>query len=206
MKTVLVANRKGGCGKTLAAVTIAAALAPKGRVALADADPQKSAWRWLKSRPPEASAIRGLDWTSRGEIGTAPKNLDWLVLDAPGGLAKDRSARLIAEADAILVPVLPSAFDVDSTKRFLREIEDIKRVRKGRVDVHLLANRVRSGARASDRLRRFFDTLDTRPIAWITDRAAYGELAEEGLSVFDRPQRSYAAMRAQWTPLIDALT
>lgn len=206
MKTVLVANRKGGCGKTLAAVTIAAALAPKGRVALADADPQKSALRWLKARPPRAAEIRGLDWTDRGEIGTAPKKLDWLVLDAPGGLAGGRSERLIAEADAILVPVLPSSFDVDSTRRFLREIEDIKRVRKGRVGVHLLANRIRAGARASDRLRRFFDELDVQPIAWITDRAAYAELAEEGLSVFDRPQRAYAAIRAQWTPVIDALS
>ncbi|PJN94246.1 hypothetical protein CNY89_15620, partial [Amaricoccus sp. HAR-UPW-R2A-40] len=44
MRTVLVANRKGGCGKTLTAVTLAAALAGRGgTVALADADPQKSA-------------------------------------------------------------------------------------------------------------------------------------------------------------------
>ena len=41
MKTILVANRKGGCGKTIVAITLAAALAGQGRrVALADADRQ----------------------------------------------------------------------------------------------------------------------------------------------------------------------
>ena len=52
MRTMLVANRKGGCGKTMAAITIAGGLAARGgAVALADADPQKSALRWLKHRP-----------------------------------------------------------------------------------------------------------------------------------------------------------
>ena len=48
MKTILVANLKGGCGKTMTAITLAGALANQGlRVGLADADPQKSSLQWL---------------------------------------------------------------------------------------------------------------------------------------------------------------
>ncbi len=206
MKTILVANRKGGCGKTIVAITLAAALAGQGqRVALADADRQKSASRWLKHRPEGAAPIRAVDWTDGGDFGEAPKKLDWLVIDAPGALTGERATRLVAEAEAVIAPVLPSYFDVDSTGRFLKEIEHLKRVRKGKVGVHLIANRVRAG-RAADRLQAFFRGLDQEPLAWIGERAAYAELAEQGLSVFDKPQRAYAPIRAQWAPVLAALS
>ena len=74
MKTVLVANRKGGCGKTVVAVTLASALAARGHsVGLADADAQKSAQRWLKARPRDAARIEGLNWTKSGAVGDTPK-------------------------------------------------------------------------------------------------------------------------------------
>jgi chromosome partitioning protein len=206
MRTILVANRKGGVGKTMVAITLASGLAGQGRrVALADADPQKSALRWLKHRPVGVPAIAGLDWTSAGRVGEVPKHYDWLVIDAPGALKDGRAEALIAEAEAVVAPVLPSWFDADSTRRFLKDIEDIKRVRKGRVGLHLIANRVRSHLRANDRLRGFFADLGQQPLAWISERAAYGDLSEEGLAVFDKPQRAYAPIRAQWAPVMAAL-
>lgn len=206
MRTVLVANRKGGCGKTLTAITLASALAGRGgAVALADADAQKSALRWLKRRPPTASVIRALDWSHSGDVGDAPKKLDWLVIDAPGALAGVRAEALIAEADSVVTPVLPSSFDADSTRRFLKDIEAVKRVRKGKVAVRLVANRVRPRGNATDRLAAFFADLGQEPVAWIAERSIYADLAEEGLAVFDRPQRSFAAIRAQWAPVLAAL-
>lgn len=205
MRTVLVANRKGGCGKTMAAVTLASALAARGaRVALADADGQKSALHWLKARPADAAPVAALDWSHKGDIGDAPKGLDWLVVDAPGALKGTRAEALVAEADALIAPVLPSAFDADSTRRFLRDIEEIKRVRKGRVGVHLVANRMRTG-RAGERQRGFFADLGEAPVAWIAERSVYADLAAKGLSVFDRRQRGYLVLQEQWAPILAAV-
>ena len=205
MRTILVANRKGGCGKTMVAITLAAALAGQGaKVGLADADPQKSALRWLKQRPDDAAPIRAVDWTGDDDLGEAPKKLDWLVIDAPGALSGEHTERLVAEAAAVLAPVLPSYFDVDSTRRFLKDVEHIKRVRKGKVGVQLIANRVRAG-RAAGRLGAFFDKLGQEPLAWISERSAYADLAEAGLSVFDKPQKLYLPIRAQWAPVMAAL-
>lgn len=206
MKTILVANQKGGCGKTLTAITLAAAFANKGfKVALADADHQKSSLQWLKLRDKAYANIIALDWREESSIGEAPKKTDWLIIDAPGALSGEQAQHLIAESDAMIVPLQPSFFDIDSTRRFLKNIEDIKRIRKGKVAIHLLANRIKSGSMSQAQIQQFFDKIGQQPIAWINERSAYAQLAMQGLTVFDKNQKQYLVIQQQWEPMLRQL-
>lgn len=205
--SVLVANVKGGCGKTVLATTLAAALAVRGagRVALADADPQRSALRWVRRRPAGAAPVEGLDWSKAARLGERPKGLDWLVIDAPGALRGAAAADLVAEARAVVVPLAPGFYDVEATRRFLKDLEALKRVRKGKAEVLPVANRLRAGSRAARALEETFVDLGRAPAARLSERAAYAELAELGLSIFDRPLRALDGPRGQWAPLLAAL-
>ncbi|WP_347453531.1 ParA family protein [Acinetobacter thermotolerans] len=206
MKTILVANQKGGCGKTITAISLASALAEKGyKVALADADNQKSALQWLKHRPEDAAPIQSLDWRDSKSIGDVPKNIEYLIIDAPGASTGKQAEPLISEAHAIIVPLQPSFFDIDSTRRFLKHLQNIKRIRKGKVQILLLANRIRPNAASNQEIQQFFDRIDQQPVAWITERTPYGRLAMQGLAIFDKPQKMYRELQLQWQPVLNAI-
>ena len=42
-------------------------------------------------------------------------------------------------------------------------------------------------------------------MAWIAERSAYGQLAMQGLSIFDKNQKNFLQIQEQWQPLLNAL-
>jgi chromosome partitioning protein len=201
MNTILIANSKGGCGKSTLSVNLAAALALAGQeVMLADADRQKSGLAWARRRPGTARSISVVDWTKGpGEV---PKKVTRLIIDGPAGLRKEGFETLVAEADLIIMPVLPSTFDQDASTAFLEKLDALKSIRKNRKGVAIVGNRMRDRTRAAERLDRFLAGLGHAVVARLRDSMAYGEAAAQGLSIFEargvRP-----VLREDWQPLID---
>ena len=204
MLRVLITNIKGGCGKTTIATNLAAAFAAGGFVTgLAEVDRQRSSLSWLKLRNGHGRVIEGLDW--RKEVGDTPADLRRLVIDAPANLRMRHADDLISEADLVVVPVLASVFDEGSTERFLAKLDELKPIRKGRKTVALVANRLRPRSKATQRLETFLERLGQPIAARLSDRAIYGELAVQGLSVFDIDGHLARPVRDEWRPLLNAI-
>src|SRR5215813_13236074 len=73
MPVVLVANPKGGVGKSTLATNIAGYLASRGHaVMLGDIDRQQSSRLWLSLRPPEAREIRTWEAAEDGDVVRPP--------------------------------------------------------------------------------------------------------------------------------------
>jgi len=201
MITVLVANTKGGCGKTTIATHLAAAFATAGlRAALADADKQGSSLGWLKARPDAMAPIQALDW--RGGPAKLPKDIDRLVIDAPAGMKLKKTEELLRLADVILVPVLPSGFDEPATAAFLKELETLKPIRKSKTAVAVVRNRVQTGSRMAAKLDKFMLGVGHTGVGRLRHRLVYPDIAGRGLTVFDLTGKQNEELREDWGPVL----
>ncbi|MBZ0096596.1 MAG: ParA family protein [Sulfuricella sp.] len=205
MKTILIANPKGGSGKTTLATNLAGYFASQGgRVLLVDLDRQRSASDWLDRRPEFLPAIRGwnsqLDKKAMGE--TRP---DWLVVDSPAGMHGDKLTNALKRAERVIVPVQPSAFDMAATRNFLEELRAEKSVRKAKIEVAMIGMRVDARTRAAADLTSFLDEVGFPVLTLLRDAQIYVQAAGEGLSLFDMaPSRAVRDLE-QWQPLLDWL-
>ncbi|MGB0695849.1 MAG: ParA family protein [Rhodospirillaceae bacterium] len=203
MFVLAVANTKGGAGKTTIATHLAASFAQRGfRTALADLDRQKSALGWLKRRPKDLPKIEGVN-LSRGD--GIPKHLDRLVVDAAAAMGKGVVKDVVTQADMVVIPVLPSAFDEDGTLRFIKHLMELKAVRRNKREVVCLANRIRPRTKALTRLEEFLASLDFPAVARLRDTQSYATMAAEGTSLFDVPGARLEPYRAEWAPLLDRI-
>ncbi len=201
MITVLVANTKGGCGKSTVATHLASAFANAGlRTALADADRQGSSLGWIKERPDTVGAVQALDW--RHGPDKLPKHIDRLVIDSPAAMKMGKIDDLLRIADVIVVPVLPSGFDVAATGQFLRKLENLKPIRKSKTAVAVVRNRVQLGTRAAGQLDSFIVGVGHKGVGRLRNRTIYTEVASQGLSIFDLPGKHYDELREDWAPLL----
>jgi chromosome partitioning protein len=200
MPVIVVANPKGGVGKSTLATNIAGALAARGHaVMLGDVDRQQSSRQWLALRPSHLPAIRAWEVT-HDDIVRPPKGTTHVVLDTPAGLHGKRLDAVLKIADRLLIPLQPSLFDIQATHAF---VQSLRTHRRGAdVELGLVGMRVREHTLANEQLHHYLSTLPVPVVGWLRDTQNYVQLAARGLTLWDVAPSRVERDLEQWQPLL----
>ena len=206
-RIVATLNQKGGVGKTMLTVNLAAAAHLTGRrVLLLDLDTQGSAFEWFGERG-ETSKLAGL------AVAQAPKALslqklealawgyDVVLLDGPARLEDITRAAAVA-ADVVVIPLEAGCFDwwaTRGTRSLLEEADDVRAV-MGRGPVRRVFALNAVPAQRSNLKRDAIEaitSLEGRAPVVISNRDAFKLAAHRGESVLTLEPSSAAAAEIQ---------
>ena len=204
MPVIVVANPKGGVGKSTVATNVAGCLAAAGHaVMLGDVDRQQSSRQWLALRPPQLPTIRGWD-VAADHIVRPPKGTTHVVLDTPAGLHGKRLDAVLRIASHVLIPLQPSLFDIQATHEFVRELRAHRRCAELRLG--LVGMRVREHTKANEQLHHYLATLPVPVLAWLRDTQNYVQLAARGMTLWDVAPGRVERDLEQWAALAEWMT
>jgi chromosome partitioning protein len=185
MTVIVVANPKGGVGKSTLSTNLAGYFAAAGEwVALADLDKQHSAHAWLELRPATLPAIEVWEVDPESPA-KPPKGLEHAVIDTPAGLHGNRLGIALDLADKVIAKE--------------------KAVRKGGIEIGVVGMRVDARTRSAEQLHRFVEGLKLPVLGFLRDTQNYVQLAAHGLTLWDVAKSRVEKDLEQWQPIIEWL-
>jgi chromosome partitioning protein len=206
MTVIVVANPKGGVGKSTLSTNLAGYFAAQGEwVALADLDKQQSAHAWLALRPPALPPIETWEVDPENPA-KPPRGLEHAVIDTPAGLHGNRLSIALDLADKVIVPLQPSMFDILATQQFLERLAKEKAVRKGAIEIGVVGMRVDARTRSTEQLHRFVESLELPVLGYLRDTQNYVQLAAHGLTLWDVAKSRVEKDLEQWEPIVSWVT
>lgn len=199
MKVITVGNTKGGVGKSTLAANLASIASGKGlRVLLVDADPQGSTVSFRQDRQTDdIQAIALTQPTLHKDIPSFGAAFDLVVIDVGrGGTDNATLGSAMLAADILILPVLPSQYDIDALVDTLGIFQQAK-VYKEELKGYIVLNRMihaKLGAEAVvalDAISKKWSVpvLNTR----LYNRVAYGTSIVKGQGVVEYEPAGKAA-------------
>jgi chromosome partitioning protein len=120
-----------------------------------------------------------------------PRGTEFAIMDSPAGVRGKALENLLARAQTVLIPVVPSMIDLNAAEHFLDELLEAGRVLRNRVRVATVANRVRERSPGTEDLEEYLSGLQLpggrrMPFAaMLRNSQNYVHAAERGLGIFE---------------------
>ncbi len=202
MRTIMVLNAKGGCGKSTISTNLASyfAVEKQQKVVMIDFDPQASSIAWLKARGDREPVIQGLPaWEKSVRI---PKSVDVVILDTPARVQGQELSQLVRRVDTIIVPVLPSPIDMRAAADFMKALLLNGKISRKQTKLAVVANRVRENTLIYQSLQAFLKSLKIPFLTSLRDTQNYIRAEEQGVGIFEMPPSQVWQDLEQWQPLL----
>ena len=150
-KVISFSNQKGGSGKTTLSANLAVLWSNSGyKVAVIDADAQRSLTYWLEARKKyygeEDIGISSYNFdvlNLKEEIKQIKRKYNFIIIDSPPSITFE-TIQIIKASDRVFVPVQPSPLDLMATVPFLNLVKQEKK------NPIIFLNRVMPRARLTD--------------------------------------------------------
>ncbi len=208
MRTILVLNPKGGCGKSTIATNIAGYFAMRGKnVSLADCDPQCSSSDWLRVRPEHLATINHVP-VKKGKL-HVPGDTEILILDTSASIHGQKMANIVRAAQTMIIPVLPSPMDIRAAEKFISDLIQLRKKSMNKnIKIATIANRVNEMTIAADKIDDYLYKIKLPNgkripyIALLRASQNYIYAAEQGKTIFELAPSRTSRDREKWKPLL----
>ena len=192
----VIANLKGGSGKSTVAFNLALWLQMKGQPVVAyDLDPQCTLGDVAEVRREEGYAPPLVVYQNENDLSDQLKIQPGQVLIDVGAANMNAMKQAIAVADRVVIPVPPSQPDVWATQRFLQIVDD-SLVNDHRPELVTFVNRADThrAVRESDETEEVLAQLPGVTLIphRLYQRTIYRRSLSEGLGIFELSKRSKA--------------
>jgi chromosome partitioning protein len=194
---IVMANSKGGVGKSTLAVLLAAWLHERGRtVILADCDPQRSSSEWMREAVPGIKIVRlaGPDEVLN-KLPRLDKEADYVIADGPGSNT-ETSRALLLRADLAVVPCKASMLEVRALAQATQVLKQARDIRKGPPKAKIVLTMIGKNYRLTQDMKTAAAALklsltDTA----LTHRQAYADAPGQGTVVWKMGARARDAAK-----------
>lgn len=201
MRSILVVNPKGGCGKTTVATNLATYYSVWGMsTALVDLDPQQSSMDWLRVRPKDENPIQGFNGL-KGKI-YPDADTERVIYDCPARTDSKKVARLIQLVDVVIIPVMPSAIDMRVAASFIADIVGQVKEANATAIMGVMANRTQKNYHSYTALRDFLKALEIPFVGALRNSQNYVKAADTGIGVFEMPLGEAKQDMQEWKPIL----